>query len=178
MRQLTTPELGDRLEGEIRSLLWAAFADDEHGGFTEDDWQHGLGGMHFVMALDGSIVGHASVVERRLEIAGRAVRTGYVEAVAIAPSVQRRGLGTILMREVNDHVLANFELGALGTGSHAFYERLGWRTWQGPSGVRTARGLVPTPDEDGYILILATPTSPTLRPSDPISCEWRAGDVW
>jgi aminoglycoside 2'-N-acetyltransferase I len=178
VQRLTTPELDERRVGEIRSLLWASFAGDDHGGFTEDDWQHGLGGLHFVLELAGKVVGHASVVERQLEIAGRRVRTGYVEAVAVAPSHQRRGLGTVLMREVNEHVEAAFDLGALGTGSQAFYERLGWRIWQGPSGVRTPGGLQPTPGEDGYILVLRTPTSPPLRLTDPISCEWRPGDVW
>ena len=181
VRRLRTDDLGERLVGEIRSLLWSAFADDADAaddGFTEDDWQHALGGLHFILDLDGSAVGHASVVERRLEVAGRALRTGYVEAVAIEPSRQRRGLGTILMRAVNDHILANFEIGALGTGSHAFYERLGWQTWHGPSSVRTPNGLQPTSAEDGNILVLPTPSSPALRLTDPISCEWRPGDVW
>jgi aminoglycoside 2'-N-acetyltransferase I len=178
LRRLTTPELDARLVREIRSVVWAAFERYGRGDFTEDDWQHALGGMHFVLEIDGRVAGHASVVERRLEIAGRPLRTGYVEAVAVDPAHQGHGHGTTLMRAVNDFVEANFELGALGTGSHHFYERLGWRTWRGPSGVRTSNGLQATPDEDGYILVLSTPSSPPLRLTDPISCEWRAGDVW
>jgi aminoglycoside 2'-N-acetyltransferase I len=79
---------------------------------------------------------------------------------------------------VNDVIRTGFELGALGTGVHAFYERLGWITWRGPASVRTETGIIRTPDEDGYILVLPTPTSPPLDPTVPISCEWRAGDVW
>lgn len=178
IRHVLTRELGAADVGEIRSLLFAAFAADEHGGFGEDDWQHALGGVHFVLELDGSMVGHAAVVERAIQIAGRPLRTGYVEAVAVDPRAQRTGLGTLLMRDVNAYVREHFELGALGTGSQAFYERLGWRTWQGRSSVRTASGEELTPDEDGYILILRTPSSPTLRLTDPISCEWRPGDAW
>jgi aminoglycoside 2'-N-acetyltransferase I len=162
----------------VRAVVDAAFEEYGRGDFTEDDWEHALGGRHFLLELGDAIVGHAAVVERWLEIGGHRLRTGYVEAVAIEPGRQRRGLGTILMRDVNDVVRADFELGALGTGRHAFYERLGWQTWRGPSAVRTPAGLEPTPDEDGYILVLRTPSSPPFDLTEPISCEWRPGDVW
>jgi aminoglycoside 2'-N-acetyltransferase I len=98
--------------------------------------------------------------------------------VAIELRHQRQGLGTLLMREVDAYIVAGFELGALGTGSQAFYERLGWEAWRGPTSVRTASGLERTPDEDGSILVLRTPTSPPLSLTEPISCEWRPGDSW
>jgi aminoglycoside 2'-N-acetyltransferase I len=176
--RLETPELSERQVRAIRDVLQRAFADDPHGGFAEDDWQHALGGVHFVLERDGEVLVHASVVQRELHLAGRPTRTGYVEAVATAPAHQGAGLGTRVMREVGSHIAASFELGALGTGSHGFYERLGWRTWRGPSSVRTEQGDRRTPDEDGYIMVLATPTSPAFELTDPISCEWRPGDVW
>jgi aminoglycoside 2'-N-acetyltransferase I len=158
-------------------LLWGAFPPGEEG-FTEEDWEHGLGGTHFLLEVGDRIVGHAAVVERSLAVGGRPVRAGYVEAVATAPLEQGRGLGTTLMSEVSEHIRETFELGALGTGRHTFYERLGWRTWQGPSSVATPDGDVPTPDDDGYILVLETPASPPLDLTAPIRCEWRPGDVW
>lgn len=178
IRRLSTDELTDAEVGEIRELLRAAFADDEHGGFGEDDWAHALGGVHFVLDVDATIVAHASVVERELHVGGAAVRAGYVEAVATGPQHQRRGHGTALMREVGSYIAERFQLGALGTGSHGFYERLGWQTWRGPSYVRTAEGLDRTAGEDGYILVLLTPSSPPLDLTAPISCDWRQGDVW
>ena len=108
----------------------------------------------------------------------RALRTGYVEAVATAVARQRQGLGSLLMEGVNSYIRDRFELGALGTGRHHFYERLGWKTWQGPTLVRMPEGARRTPDEDGYILVLTTPTSPDLNLSAPIACHWRTGDVW
>jgi aminoglycoside 2'-N-acetyltransferase I len=137
-----------------------------------------MGGTHFVLEDEEEIRAHASVVERDIHVGKRPLRTGYVEAVATAPPHQRRGYGREVMRAVNDHVRENFELGALGTGSQGFYERLGWEIWRGPSAVRTEHGLEPTPDEDGFILVLRTPATPPLHPDDPISCEWRPGDVW
>jgi aminoglycoside 2'-N-acetyltransferase I len=162
----------------IRDLLVRAFGTDDDEAFGEDDWEHALGGTHFVLDLDGVIVGHASVVERVLEVDRRALRTGYVEAVGVAPDRQGSGFGSQLMGEVTDWIMDRFELGALGTGRHRFYERLGWQTWAGPTSVRTAGGELRTPDEDGYILVLATPSSPPLDVTAPISCDWRAGDVW
>jgi len=161
----------------IRALMDTAFGTGEEA-FADDDWTHALGGTHFVLDLEGEIVSHASVVERTLEIDGRPLRTGYVEAVATAPDRQGMGLGSRLMDDVTAWIRDRFELGALGTGRHSFYERLGWRTWTGPSSVRTPNGDRRTPDDDGYILVLATASSPPLDPSAPISCDWRPGDVW
>jgi aminoglycoside 2'-N-acetyltransferase I len=155
-----------------------AFAADEHGGFSDDDWRHAVGGEHFLVMAGGEVVGHASVVGRELHVAGRPVSTGYVEAVATAPALQRQGIGSAVMRQVNDFIGARYELGALGTGSHAFYERLGWQTWHGPTSVRTEDGERRTPEEDGYIMVLFTPATPPLDLDLPISCEWRPGDVW
>jgi aminoglycoside 2'-N-acetyltransferase I len=177
VRRSTTADLSDRDVASIRTILWDAFPPGDEG-FTEDDWAHALGGSHFLLEFGDAIVAHASVVPRELHVAGRPLRTGYVEAVATAPVLQGRGLGTRLMTEVGGFIRDGFELGALGTGSHHFYERLGWRTWRGPSSVRTAKGVEPTPDEDGYILVLMTTSTPSLDLGAAISCEWRPGDVW
>lgn len=178
VRKVRTNELTAAEIEAIKELMVVAFAEDEHGGFTEEDWQHSIGGTHFVLEVDGTIVCHASVVERELHVTGVPLRTGYVEAVATAPERQRRGYGSAVMRAVNEFVGLNFELGALGTGSQAFYERLGWLIWRGPTFVRTPTGDERTSDEDGYILVLPTAGSPTLDLDAPISCEWRPGDVW
>lgn len=178
-RRLPTGALSAGAVAAIRTLLWAAFPPGEEG-FTEDDWEHALGGVHVVRSLGAEIVAHAAVVERWLDVGGTPVRTGYVEAVATAPSHQGHGHGTAVMREVAHVIQGDFQLGVLGTGSHGFYERLGWRTWAGPSAVRLPTGLVePTPDEDGYLMALWTPSTPAdLHPAAPITCEWRTGDVW
>jgi aminoglycoside 2'-N-acetyltransferase I len=156
----------------------AAFGSDEDERFTDDDWEHGLGGMHFVLDVDGRIVTHASVVEREIHIGDRPLRTGYVEAVGTAPDRQGAGFGSRVVADVTAYIRERFELGVLGTGRRHFYERLGWLTWRGQAFVRTADGPRRTPDEEGYILVLATPSSPPLDLTLPISCDWRPGDVW
>lgn len=177
VRRLPTAELLAPEVERLRALLEAAFNDPEER-FSEDDWHHAQGGMHFLAEEDGRIVGHAAVVERDIRVGGMPLRTGYVEAVATDPARQGRGIGSALMREVAAHLAASFELGALGTGVQGYYERLGWSIWRGPSSVRMPDGEHPTPQEDGYIMVLPTPSTPPLDPGAPISCEWRPGDVW
>lgn len=178
LRRFRTEELGPDRQAAIRALLDAAFGTDENERFTDEDWRHSIGGTHFVLEAGRMIVAHGSVVERDIHVAGAPLRTGYVEAVATATDRQGEGLGSLLMTAVSDWIREGFELGALGTGRHRFYERLGWVTWRGPSSVRTTHGEVPTPDDDGHILVLRTPRSPVIDLDAAISCEWRPGDVW
>jgi aminoglycoside 2'-N-acetyltransferase I len=106
------------------------------------------------------------------------LRTGYVEAVATAPHRQGSGIGTNVMDEAGRIIRDGFELGALGTGAHRFYERLGWETWPGQAFVRTPQGPERTPDDEGFIMVLRTLSTPRLDMSAAITCEWRPGDVW
>lgn len=177
---LTTEELDD-----LRELCEIAFREREGPrasrglGFTDEDWAHATGGMHALALERGRFVSHAAVVARELHAGGVAMRTGYVEAVATRPERQHRGFGTAAMEAAALHMREAYELGALDTSRHGFYERLGWERWLGPSSVRTGDGgSTPTPEEDGYVMILRTPSTLALDLAAPISCEWRAGDVW
>ena len=177
VRTLSTAELTEAEIAAVRAILRDAFAGDGEG-FTDDDWAHALGCRHFVLEQAGAIVAHASVVERELHAGGRPIRSGYVEAVATRPASQGRGLGTMLMEVVNDHIRALYPLGALSAAAPQFYARLGWEPWPGPTAVRTAAGELRTPDDDGDIMILTTPSSPPLDRHATLSCPWRSGDVW
>ncbi len=170
----------DRLTSEevrvLRDLFRAAWSDDPEP-FTDDDWEHAIGGVHFLLEDDSHLLAHASVVEREIHVGPHRLATGYVEAVATWPVHQRRGHGSALMRQVGAFVDRTFQLGALG-GTPAFYERLGWVVWRGPTFVRRDSELIRTAEDDGFVLVRLTPTSPELDPSAPISCDWRPGDVW
>jgi aminoglycoside 2'-N-acetyltransferase I len=113
-----------------------------------------------------------------LEVDGGRLRTGYVEAMATRTELQGRGIGTEVLRAVNDHIVVVYELGALDTGSDWFYRRLGWLRWRGPTFLRSADGIVRTEDEDGNIMVLPTPASGPLDLDAPISCDPRPGEVW
>jgi aminoglycoside 2'-N-acetyltransferase I len=159
----------------LRALLDRAF----DGEFDDTDWAHAVGGVHAVAWEGERLVAHASVVPRTLDVDGVPVRAGYVEAVAADPEGGRRGLGTAVMREIGAVIAADYELGALSTGAHSFYERLGWRRWRGPTWVRLPEGRVErTEEDDDGLMVLPTPSMPSPKLSAPIVCEWREGDVW
>src|SRR4029077_4047630 len=123
----------------LRGLFALAWGSED---FSETDWGNALGGLHFVAEDDRGILCHASVVPRELHVEERPLRTGYVEAMATRPELQGRGIGTEVLRAVNDHIVDAYELGALDTGSDWFYRRLGWQRWKGPTFVRTADGVL------------------------------------
>jgi aminoglycoside 2'-N-acetyltransferase I len=177
VRTVGSDELGQAEVTAIRDVLNAAFGDEPDEAFTEEDWDHAVGGLHFILEENGTVAAHASVVERELHTSGHRLATGYVEAVATRPYLQGRGHGSTVMRAVGEYIDGTFQLGALG-GEPSFYERLGWVVWEGPTFVRTQAGLIPTPEEDGLVLVRLTPSSPEFDLSAPISCDWRLGDVW
>ena len=180
LRRVATDDLTPDQLRALHAMLVTAFGDDPEEVLTDEDWEHALGGIHVVAEDDGAFLAHASVVERTIEVGGRPLRTGYVEAVATRDDRRGTGIGTAVMREIGEIIRGRDELGLLGTGRHGFYERLGWETWRGPSGFRDrATGEVRgTPDDDGYLMVLRTPSTPRLDPTAPIVCEWRPGDVW
>jgi aminoglycoside 2'-N-acetyltransferase I len=160
----------------LTDLCEAAF--DEPWG---DYWQSIGPGVHVLAEEPGSgVVAHAALMARLLYPGDDMLRAGYVEAVAVRPDRQRQGLGSMVMDAIDRMIDEGFELGALGTGSHAFYERLGWVTWQGQTWIRHADGrLERSADEDGGIMIRRTPATPAgLDLALPIAVDWRPGEVW
>lgn len=176
LRSAPTEELSDLELTELRLLLHLAF----DGAFSDEDWDHSLGGRHFIGLHDGAIVAHASVVPRRLHVGERPVHTGYVEGVGVAEEHRRRGFGHIVMSQLGEFVSPRFELGALSAAEHnqSFYNRLGWRLWRGPTAVIVDGVARPTPEDDGLTMILETPSTGRLDLHATLACEWREGDVW
>lgn len=155
----------------IRALMDASFA-----SFTDDDWDHGLGGLHAVVRAEtGEVIAHGSLVLRRMLVSGRSLRCGYVEAVAVAEHRRREGLGNAVMADLED-LARGYDLLALSASRHAvpFYLARDWQLWRGPTATLTPDGVRPTPEEDGAVYAFASSVDLTL----PIICDWRDGDVW
>lgn len=170
VRRAGTQELDPATLDELRALLDAAF----EGGFDDNDFDHGLGGTHLLVEADRHPLAHASVVSRRLYVADRVLRCGYVESVATQPSHQGRGLGRAVMGAAADVVRSGFEIGALSTGVPGFYEKLGWRLWLGPVHVVVDGAWVPA---DDCVMVLDVGTEP-IDVRAPIAVDRRAGDSW
>ena len=171
---LTTTEVPVDLLQRVRQLLDEAF----EGDLSDDDWDHTLGGWHVVIMEGSAPVSHAAVVPRALEAGGRPLRSGYVEGVATAPGRQREGIGSLAMSQVAVVLRDKFEIGALSTGRHSFYERLGWERWRGPTFVRRGSELIRTEEDDDSLMVLRFGPSLELDLTAPISCEARTGDDW
>ncbi|MFC4083273.1 GNAT family N-acetyltransferase [Amycolatopsis samaneae] len=169
-----TADLDAATRTAARTLLDAAF----DGDFTDEDWAHGLGGMHVLCWEGDELTGHASLVQRQLLHRGRALRTGYVENVAVREDRRGRGYGAALMSTVERLIRGGYELGALSSSSDAleFYGARGWVLWRGPTSAFGPDGLVRTEEDDGGVFVL--PVSAALDPDAPLACDWREGDVW
>ena len=177
MAELRTAHTADLDPADLkaaRALLDEVF----NGEVTESDWEHALGGVH-VLVWDGpALIGHGSVTQRRLLHRGRALRAGYVEAVAVRADRQGQGHGATMMSALERVLRGAYDLGALGATDEGagFYAARGWRLWRGPSSALTPAGVRRTPDDDGclHVFELAVP----LDLDGELTSDWRDGDVW
>lgn len=168
-----TAHVAPELLRAAHDLMYVVFDD-----MTEDDWQHGLGGLHALALHGGEVVGHASLVQRRLMTSGRPLRCGYVEAVGVRPDLQRTGIGSLLMQPLEAALSNAYEVGALGASDDgaSFYVSRGWQLWRGRLSVLTPDGITPTPDEEGGVYVWSA--SAALDLDSELTCDWRDGDVW
>ena len=168
-----TADVDPSLLAASRALLYDVFDD-----MGEDDWEHSLGGVHAIVVDGGVVIGHAALVQRRLLHGGVAMRTGYVEGVAVRADRRREGHGAAMMAELERHLAVAYDLGALGSTDEgeAFYRSRGWQVWRGPLSALTPDGLVPTEDERGGVYVL--PGSAPLDLDGELTADWRPGDVW
>lgn len=176
--QLDPADLAD-----ARALMDVAF--EPSGGFTDTDWSHALGGMHALVRVDGVLVAHGSLVQRRLLVGpgeepgpdARSLRCGYVEAVATHPDHRRRGHAAVVMAALEAFAPA-YDVLALSASDDGvpLYVARGWVPWRGPTSVLGPTGPRRTPDDDGSVFVLLG--APALDLDAPIACDWRDGDVW
>jgi aminoglycoside 2'-N-acetyltransferase I len=166
------------LDGEARQGVYQMFTEAFAGDFTENDWEHALGGMHALICRHGAIIAHAAVVQRRMFYRGSALRCGYVEGVAVREDCRGQGLAHALLDGVEQVMRGAYQLGALSSSARArtLYAARGWLPWHGPTSVLAPTGPTRTPDDDGTIFVL--PVGISLDTSADLMCDWRAGDVW
>jgi aminoglycoside 2'-N-acetyltransferase I len=174
VRTAHTADLDPATLRAARALLDDVFA----GDFSDHDWDHALGGVHALAWEGAELVGHASLVQRRLLHGGRALRTGYVEGVGVRADRRGRGHATALMDTLERVLCGAYELGALSATERAatLYERRGWRRWRGPTSTLTPAGIARTEDDDDSVHVL--PLAVPLDLAGELTCDWRDGEVW
>jgi aminoglycoside 2'-N-acetyltransferase I len=157
-----------------RALLHDAFA----GDFEDSDWEHALGGMHALVWHGEELIGHASVIQRRLVHDGRALRAGYVEGVGVRADHRRHGHGASMMEALERVIRGAYDIGALGATDAGvpLYAGRGWQLWEGRLSMLTPSGVKPTPEESGCIYVL--PVAAALDRTGDLTADWRDGDAW
>jgi aminoglycoside 2'-N-acetyltransferase I len=166
------------LDGETLHSAHQLLIDAFEGNYSEDDWEHTLGGMHALICDHGALIAHAAVVLRRLLHRGAQLRTGYVEGVAVREDRRGQGLATALMDGVEQVIRGAYQLGALSPSEMArqLYLDRGWIQWKGPTSVLSPGGLHRTPEDDEAVFVL--PVDVKVDPTADLVCDWRSGDVW
>lgn len=171
-----TADLDASVRAAARSLLDEVF----EGDMTDQDWEHALGGVHALAWEGPELVGHASLVQRRLLHGGRALRAGYVEGVGVRADRRGRGYGAALMGALERVVRGAYDLGALASTDEAlgFYAARGWLLWRGPVSALTPSGTVRTEEDDGCVYVLPVAGGAEPDTSGELVCDWREGDLW
>lgn len=166
-------DLDPQARREILTLCDRAYGED-----LREVFQSFHDATHVFATVDDAIVSHALWITRWLSPGDQGpLRTAYVEAVATDPAHQSQGHASAVMRRLAREV-AGYDLAALcpSDDGQALYHRLGWETWLGPLSIRQGSALIETPDES--IMILRLPRTPPLDVHDPLSAEWRPGELW
>jgi aminoglycoside 2'-N-acetyltransferase I len=172
------PVMLDRARLMVRSAFVESRAAGMPGSFTDQDWDHALGGMHALVHEGDDLVAHGSVIQRRFLHAGRSWRVGYVEGVAVAARARRRGHGSAVLAALEQVIARAYDFGGLSATEDGapLYRSRGWQPWRGPVATLAPAGVVRTPEEDGSVFVLAL--SAALEPEGELICDWRDGDVW
>ena len=168
---------------DLDPLQRAAIVDVCVAAHQEEDFKNlfsyiPAGGLHLLAYLDTVLVSHAVVTTRWLQPAGQPLlKTAYVDAVSTLPEYQGRGYGSALMRQLALEIDHEYLIACLETDRVTFYGRLGWQLWRGPLAGRRQQELVPTPEQQG-VMILRLSGTPALSLDSLLTIECQAQRIW
>jgi GNAT superfamily N-acetyltransferase len=175
VEMFTTEQLDAARRADVIELCVAAHESEE---FRKLFTYIPSGGRHFLAYHDGALVSHAVVTARGAQPEGvRILKTAFVDAVSTRPDCERRGFGSATMSELAANI-DDYEIGCLQTDNMSeFYARLGWEMWEGPLAGRGDDGLIPTPEQQG-VMVLRLPATPALDTSGLLSIESQGHRIW
>jgi aminoglycoside 2'-N-acetyltransferase I len=150
--------------------------DSAYGTPTEPFFESAGPGEHLLGYRGATLVSHLMWVTRWLQPGhSPPLRTAYIELVATDPAHQRRGYASTLLAAFPP-LVTEYEVAALCPATETLYTRLGWRYWRGPLAHRIGEEVLSDPEE--RVMVLGLPRTPPLDWDDPLSVEWRPGEVW
>ncbi|MGW6566837.1 GNAT family N-acetyltransferase [Streptomyces sp. NPDC054975] len=175
VRVAPTHELGVQRLRAVREMLDAAF----EGDFSDEDWDHALGGVHAWIEDERGVAAHGSVIMRRVLHDGRSYRVGYVEGVGVRDDRRRQGLGGLVMAELERVIDGAYAFGALSASDDgaALYTARGWRPWEGRIEALGPEGVVHLPEEEGSTYVRPAGGRALPAPAAALVFDWRDGDV-
>jgi aminoglycoside 2'-N-acetyltransferase I len=136
------------------------------------------GALHFLGYRSEQLVAHAMVTTRWVQPDSfPPLKTAYIDAVSTLPKYQGFGYGSDLMRRLAAEIDPEYSIACLETDRETFYERLGWEIWRGPLAGRSEKGLIPTPDQHG-IMVLRLSHTPQLDLNSMLTIECQTGRIW
>lgn len=166
-------ELDAKLLSEIVALCCDAYEEDFEPYFRL------LEGATHVLAMESEkLVSHGAWVAREVRVGrtGKPLRCAYIEAIATPVRLQRRGLGTLVLKSIPPLIL-DFDLAALSPSEPEFYARSGWEMWKGPLSYMHEGQCIQTPEEQ--VMIFRLPKTPgDLNLAEELETDWREGDIW
>ena len=111
----------------IRALVAAAFGpDDDTEDFVEAVRERAGVCLAQVGLVGGRIVGHAQWCDAPLIVDGRRVTAAYLACLSAAPELQRRGIGSALVRSGLARLADRGYAAATLLGDPAYYQRFGF----------------------------------------------------
>ena len=89
---------------------------------------------------------------------------------------QNQGYGNTTMQRLAE-TIGDYEIGCLQTDRTSFYAHLGWEGSRGPLAGRSDDGLIPTPDQQG-VMVLRLPNTPPCDLDAALTIECQPERIW
>jgi aminoglycoside 2'-N-acetyltransferase I len=166
-------DINRELSEKIKSMLHRAY----EGDFSEEDWEHTLGGVRYLGWIGDELIANGSICSRTIWLNDIETHVGYIEAIAVEPKFWSKGYGTQLMQSISKDALSAYSVSMLSTSEKGFYRRVGWTDFRGESFVTLSNKEVRTANDDKGLMLLGSDADYLTRIIK-VVCESRSGDVW
>jgi aminoglycoside 2'-N-acetyltransferase I len=169
-----TEQLSEEELDELKAMLKAVFGTER---YTDESWEHCLGGIHYLLRYGDRLVAHGALVPRYLRQGGRVLRGVYGESMATLNDWRNFGFGSAIVAMATAEIRRNYDIGVFAASRYGFYQRLGWDKWRGPTFVETEHGIEPKGPDRGAVMF-RLPDHSTVDPDADLTTISRSGDDW